>query len=46
MAKRITKDQENVIIESYKSGNSMSNIASLIGISHSSVSRVLKRNNI
>lgn len=46
MAKRITKEQESVIIESYKSGNSMSNIANLVEISHSSVSRVLKRNNI
>ena len=46
MASRITKDQEINIIDLYISGKSSQEISNIIGVSSSSVLRVLKRNEI
>lgn len=47
MSKRITKSQENEIIKLYVEENKSSKeVSEIIGISSSSVLRVLKRNNI
>lgn len=46
MANRITKEQETNIISLYAEGKSSQEISSIIGVSSSSVLRVLKRNGI
>lgn len=46
MAKKITKEQEQKVIELYLSGKSSKEVSDIINIGASSVLRILKKNNI
>lgn len=46
MANRISKSQEELIIELYKGGKTIAEVSAEIGVSNSSITRVLERNDI